>query len=50
MDCSNGCDHLLEDCLCGCESCQMQDSGICWDETCSEDCGLEHGKELKEER
>jgi hypothetical protein len=24
--CSKGCDHRLEDCLCGCEECQLIDA------------------------
>lgn len=25
MECSNGCNHALEDCLCGCDECQSMD-------------------------
>lgn len=28
MKCSYGCDHSLEDCLCGCDECQDFDSGF----------------------
>lgn len=45
MTCRYGCDHAWEDCLCGCEECQMQDAGICWDENCLGVCGLEHQDE-----
>jgi len=29
-----GCDHDLEDCLCGCEYCQIEDSYVCFEKGC----------------
>jgi hypothetical protein len=42
VTCAFGCDHSLEDCLCGCQECQDEDSGICTDIMCDGSCGLDH--------
>lgn len=49
LSCFNGCDHSIEDCLCGCEACQDQDSGIYSDENyVQETCNLTHSTDLNE--
>lgn len=48
MTCANGCDHNWEDCLCGCDECQMESSGMCWREYCLGECGLDHGGDDEE--